>query len=140
MKNIIFNTKYIILISLIGLIGCQQTKIITNSGVDTEIYVNGKYKGMNMVEVKRRGLPKKSYITAKQNGEVVSEMSLKRKFYTGAIVGIYFLGPIYLVNSWQYPKEVKLELKQESDSFEVNPWKQKPSSAWQQNAVSLSID
>ncbi len=96
---------FFILILAIIISGCGTTDIYVPHS-DVDIYINNVQKGKGTAEITRTGVPKKKHITAKYEGQLVGEKTIKRKFnlLTG-IVGLYTYG-IGLIFCWQYPNTV----------------------------------
>ena len=127
MKKTFFLYIPVILISFLLLsCGSINTQIIANHP-DVEIYINNVYKGKNIVEIPKIGIPQSKTISARYHGIIVGEKRIHRNFEPiTAISGCFTYGIGWLV-FWRYPDVIYIPI--DTEIIEKNP---QPKNIWQQ--------
>jgi hypothetical protein len=100
--------------------GCGTTQIVCNNA-DASIYVNGMMKGRGSAQITRMGPPKKVYIEARYNGDIIGSLDIRRSFDWATCCVGYFTYGIGLIFAWRFPETVIIPLKQNSYNKEAVP-------------------
>lgn len=123
--------KYLLyFVFFITLIGCGTTKVITDKGIDADIYLNGVKKGKKEIEIKKTGIPKKIKLTAKYKGVTIGSIEEKRKFkFSTCLIGYLTYG-IGLFTAWRFPDVIIIPVKGPLFEDDENPWVDPSNSEW----------
>jgi hypothetical protein len=110
---------------------CGTTKIITDRGINADIYVNGVIKGKKEAEIIRMGIPKKVDITAKYQGEIIGKTSARRKLDGATCLIGYLTNGIGLLVAWRYPAIIIIPTTiKPNGETDISPWDATENSIW----------
>ncbi|MBP7497625.1 MAG: hypothetical protein KA792_08190 [Bacteroidales bacterium] len=121
---------FLLFITCLLLFQCRPTKIITERNLNADIYINGIKKGKKEIKIHRYGIPKKIKISAKYDGEIIGNITEKRRLNLGSFILGYFTYGTGFIISWSYPKTIIIPVNLPPGLELSSPWDTPYKSVW----------